>query len=81
MKALKPGGFFILQDFPIDQPANRSGPRNPDYLVSPNQLLAAFAGFRIRHYEDTVVELDEGMHQGLGAVVGLWFGRKGFCSP
>ena len=72
LKALKPGGFFILQNFSVDQPAtNRFGPRNPDYLVSPNQLLAAFAGFRIRHYEDVVVELDEGMHRGPGAVVRL----------
>lgn len=72
MKALKPGGFFILQNFSVDQPAtNRFGPRNRDYLVGPNQLLAAFAGFRIRHYEDTVVELAEGMHRGLGAVVRL----------
>lgn len=72
LRALKPGGFFILQGFSIDQPdTNRFGPRNPDFLVKPNELLRQFDGHRIRHYEDTVVELDEGMHEGRGAVVRL----------
>jgi SAM-dependent methyltransferase len=70
MRALKPGGMFILQNFSIDQPeTNRFGPKNPDYLVRPNELLSLFDGYRILHYEDTVVELDEGMHQGPGAVI------------
>ncbi len=72
LAALKPGGFFILQNFTVDQPATgRFGPKNPAYLAKPNELLLAFSGFRIRHYEDTVVELDEGMHRGPGAVVRL----------
>ncbi len=72
MRALKPGGMFILQNFSIDQlETNRFGPKNPDYLVKPNELLNHFEGYRILHYEDTVVELDEGMHQGPGAVVRL----------
>jgi len=72
LAALKPGGFFILQNFTIDQPAiGRFGPKNPAYLAKPNELLLAFSGYRIRHYEDTVVELDEGMHRGPGAVVRL----------
>ena len=72
MRALKPGGVFVLQNFSIDQlETNRFGPKNPDYLVKPNELLQHFGGYRILHYEDTVVELDEGMHQGPGAVVRL----------
>ena len=72
MAALKPGGLFILQNFSIDQPATgRFGPRNPAFLARPNELLRTFDGYRIRHYEDTVVELDEGMHRGPGAVVRL----------
>lgn len=70
MRALKPGGMFILQNFSIKQlETNRFGPKNPDYLVEPNELLTKFPGHRIIFYEDTVVELDEGMHQGPGAVV------------
>ena len=72
LAALKPGGFFILQNFSSDQPrTNQFGPREPAWLVAPNQLLTAFAGWRIRHYEDRVVSLDEGMHQGPGAIVRL----------
>lgn len=72
MAALKPGGIFILQNFSIDQPAtNRFGPRNSAYLVRPNELLDYFSSYRIRYYEDTVVDLDEGMHGGSGAVIRL----------
>lgn len=72
MAALKPGGMFIMQNFSIDQPkTNRFGPENPDYLVKPNEVLKHFTGYRILHYEDTVVNLDEGMHKGPGAVVRL----------
>lgn len=72
MPALKPGGFFVLQNFGADQRVtNRFGPRSPQWLVDPNQLTRTFAGWRIRHYEDLVVELDEGMHRGPGAVVRL----------
>jgi SAM-dependent methyltransferase len=72
MEGLKPGGFFILQNFSLMQLAtNRFGPKNAAWLVAPNQLTRAFNGWHIRHYEDTVVELDEGMHKGPGAVVRL----------
>ena len=70
MRALKPGGAFVMQNFSIDQlETNRFGPKNPDYLVKPNEMLKLFDDYRILHYEDTIVELDEGMHQGAGAVV------------
>lgn len=72
MEALTPGGFFVLQNFALDQlTTNRFGPRNPAWLVAPNDLTRAFAQWRIRHYEDRIVELDEGMHQGPGAIVRL----------
>ena len=72
MRALKPGGMFVLQNFSLDQlETNRFGPKNPDFLVKPNELLQHLEGYRILHYEDTVVDLDEGMHQGPGAVVRL----------
>ena len=78
MAALKPGGMFIMQNFAIDQPkTNRFGPKNPSYLVKPNEVLSHFSGYRILHYEDTVVNLDEGMHQGAGAVVRLIVVKEG----
>ena len=52
LAALKPGGHFILQNFSVDQPATgHFGPKTPAYLAKPNELLAAFSGYRIRHYE------------------------------
>ena len=73
--ALKPGGMFILEQFSIDhlkyRETSRFGPRNPDYLIKPNELLDHFKSLRILYYEDTVVELDEGMHKGTAAVIRL----------
>ena len=73
--ALKPGGMFILEQFSMDHLRYREtssfGPRNPDYLIKPNELLEHFKSLRILYYEDTVVELDEGMHKGTAAVIRL----------
>ena len=70
--ALKPGGMFILEQFSIDHlKYGKFGPRNPDYLVKPNELLDIFKSTRILYYEDTVVELDEGMHKGTAAIIRL----------
>ena len=75
INALKPGGIFILEQFSIDhlkyRETSRFGPRNPDYLIKPNELLEHFKSLRILYYEDTVVELDEGMHKGTAAVIRL----------
>ena len=75
IEALKPGGMFILEQFSIDHLKYREtssfGPRNPDYLIKPNELLEHFESLRILYYEDTVVELDEGMHNGTAAVIRL----------
>lgn len=78
MDALKEGGHFVLQLFSIDHPeTNRFGPRNPDMLVKPNDLLTHFGTNRVRYYEDAVVTLDEGMHQGPAAVTRLIVEKSG----
>ena len=75
IEGLKPGGMFILEQFSIDHLKYREisgfGPRNPDYLIEPNELLEHFKSLRILYYEDTVVELDEGMHKGTAAIIRL----------
>ena len=75
IEALKPGGMFILEQFSIDHLKYREtshfGPRNPDYLIKPHELLEHFKSLRVLYYEDTVVELDEGMHRGTAAVIRL----------
>lgn len=73
--ALKPGGMFIFQQFSVDHLKYREksgfGPRTLDYLVKPNELLTHFKSLRILYYEDTVVELDKGMHKGTAAIIRL----------
>ena len=70
--ALKPGGIFILEQFSIDHlKYGKFGPRNPDYLVKPNELLDRFKSTRILYYEDIIVERDEGMHKGTAAIIRL----------
>lgn len=72
IKALKPGGAFLLETFSADNPSIASfGPKNPDYLAKPNELLPTFSSLRILHYEDTVADLNDGMHKGKGAIVRL----------
>ena len=53
--ALKPGGYFVMETFSVDQLRHGRGPRSAAHLVQPGELLAAFADLRIRFYEDTVV--------------------------
>lgn len=73
IKALKPRGLFIFEHFSTAhltyRAQSRFGPRNPKYLVKPNELLTHFSALRVLYYEDTVVELDEGMHKGKAAVI------------
>ena len=70
--SLKPGGIFIFETYSRDHPKHsKFGPKNPDYLVKPNELLEIFKSLRILYYEDTVTELNEGMHKGKAALIRL----------
>ena len=55
-RALKPGGHFVFQTFSVDQALRSTGPRNRAFMVESHELLAAFAGWGIRYFEDAVVE-------------------------
>ena len=50
--ALAPGGHLIYETFTVDQPALGWGPKNPGYLLKPNELLALFPDLRILIYRD-----------------------------
>lgn len=77
-EALKPGGFFLSEMFTPRQLQYQSGgPKDPDMLVEPDELRAAFEGFEIVLAEEEVVTLDEGpFHQGMGSVVRFIARRK-----
>ena len=55
-RALKPGGCFVFQTFSIDQAELPSGPSNRAFLVEQGDLLVAFADWRMRYFEDTIVD-------------------------
>jgi SAM-dependent methyltransferase len=49
--ALKPGGHVIFETYLIDQ-QKIGRPKNPEYLLSHNELLAHFRDFRILLYRE-----------------------------
>ena len=76
--ALKPGGVFLSEMFtPRQLDYQSGGPKDPDMLVEPDELIQAFEGFEIVMAEEEGVTLDEGpFHQGPGAVVHFIARRK-----
>lgn len=77
-QGLRPGGIFLSEMFTPAQLGYQSGgPKDPDMLVTRDELLAAFEGFEIVLAEEEIVSLDEGpFHQGLGSVVRFIARRK-----
>ena len=69
MEALKPGGMFVLQTFSVDQLQRGFGPRNPAFLLGPNELWEHFKSYRIRYYEDAVIPMEEAGERREGAVI------------
>jgi 2-polyprenyl-3-methyl-5-hydroxy-6-metoxy-1,4-benzoquinol methylase len=55
VNTLRDGGMVIYETFTRDQ-AHYGPPTNPDYLLQPNELIAAFHALRIRVYRDLIVE-------------------------
>jgi tellurite methyltransferase len=51
-RALAPGGWLHYETFTVDQPKLGWGPKNPDYLLKPNELLAMFPGLRVVRYSE-----------------------------
>ena len=72
-RALRPGGYLILQGYTADQLRHGTGgPRELAQLYTDDMLRGAFPDFDILHLEATETVLDEGPgHSGLSAVIGL----------
>lgn len=63
-KILEPGGLLLYRTYTVDNErlGNPRGPRNPEYLLRSQELLAVYGGMKILHYNETaankgVVEL------------------------
>ena len=55
-RSMKAGGIIVIESFGEEAAA----PTRPATAIDPGQLLAAFKGFRILHFEDTVAMPDWG---------------------
>jgi len=53
--ALKVNGILIYKTFTAEQQHRPRGPRNPEYLLRPDELRQAFHDLRILHYRESVV--------------------------
>jgi tellurite methyltransferase len=52
---LRVGGIVVYETFTVDQ-AQLGKPKNPDYLLKYNELLALFRDFRCLYYREGIVE-------------------------
>ncbi len=71
--ALRPGGLLYYQTFTTERVAGASGPRNPDYLLKPNELLRAFCDLRVLDWreEGLVGDVSRGVRNIAMLVAGL----------
>lgn len=51
-RCLKPGGVLLYKTYSVDQLRHPGGPRQRPYLLEHNELLQAFAAFRVLVYEE-----------------------------
>ncbi|TAA73022.1 SAM-dependent methyltransferase [Planococcus salinarum] len=72
-RALKPGGYFLMEVYSEEQlKFGTGGPKKESFLYRPEEVLAAFADFRLVHFFTGEVERNEGkMHKGLSHVIQL----------
>jgi len=52
-RVLRPGGILVYKTYTIDQLQHRRGLSNPDYLLRPGELRAAFSDFELLHARET----------------------------
>ena len=52
---VKPRGMLVYETFIFDQ-VRFGKPRNPDYLLRPNELLHTFRDFRVLRYREGIIE-------------------------
>lgn len=79
VRALAPGGLFIVEGFRVEQCGRPSGgPPTPDWLYSEEELRGDFAALTIEHLSTPEVALEEGRgHRGSGALIRLRARRAG----
>lgn len=63
ISSIKPGGLLFYQTFVLDKANPAVGPGNPDYLLTPNELLSLFAVLHVLAFSDlaTTGNIDRGL--------------------
>ncbi len=56
LKALRPGGLFIYKTYTSPQGKLSRGPKNPEHLLNPGELLQLASGLQILQYSENVSE-------------------------
>lgn len=51
-RAVKPAGFVVYETFTVKQRQLGFGPRSPEHLLEPGELLKRFDGFEVLSYEE-----------------------------
>jgi len=51
--ALRPGGLLVYETYTEEQLRFSTGPKNPDYLLKPHELLEVFRDWRLIYYRET----------------------------
>ncbi|ANU23323.1 class I SAM-dependent methyltransferase [Planococcus donghaensis] len=72
-RALKPGGYFLMEVYSVDQlHYGTGGPKTEKLLYQPKEVLSAFTDYRIVHFFTGEVIRNEGtLHNGLSHVIQL----------
>jgi 2-polyprenyl-3-methyl-5-hydroxy-6-metoxy-1,4-benzoquinol methylase len=52
-RAIRPGGWLLYETYTLDQLQYASGPRNPEHLLGPGELLDAFRDWHVVFYRET----------------------------
>ncbi|WP_100372109.1 SAM-dependent methyltransferase [Bacillus sp. FJAT-45037] len=70
-EAVKPGGYFITEVYSTYQlPYQSGGPKDQEFLYTPDDFLTTFSDWRIEHFFMGEVERYEGeLHNGLSHVI------------
>jgi SAM-dependent methyltransferase len=69
-KGLKKGGKVVFETYLTEQSSLcQEGPRNPKYLLKPNELLTLFKGFRILFYREGIFR-DGGKKKAVASLIG-----------
>ncbi len=63
-RALRSGGALLIQTYTREQAGRERGPRNPEFLLQPNELYRTFRHLRVAYYR----EIDDG-HRAIASLL------------